>query len=101
VIYRYQELEGTSIFKLSTGVAVTVSALTALIGFASMIPGSHWGVSSLGLVMTVGVGANLFTSVVLLPALLRLVGAEAVLPRDVRRRLLGRARLESTPGSDE
>jgi hopanoid biosynthesis associated RND transporter like protein HpnN len=99
VIYRYQEREGRNLFALSTGMAVTVSALTALIGFASMIPGRHWGVASLGLILTVGVGANLLTSVVLLPALLSLVGWEAILPRQVRRRLGRRAGPDQEPGA--
>ena len=54
----------------STGAAVLLSGLTAIIGFSSFLMASHLGVSSFGFVMAAGVGANLLTSLFTLPALL-------------------------------
>lgn len=62
-----------SLFQGSTGPAILLSGLTTIIGFATLLAANHRGVASLGLVMAVGVGANLVTSVVVLPALLQVI----------------------------
>jgi predicted RND superfamily exporter protein len=68
-----QSDQARSLFQGSTGPAILLSALTTIIGFATLLAASHRGVASLGLVMAVGVGANLVTSVVVLPALLQAI----------------------------
>ncbi|MGM9999606.1 MAG: MMPL family transporter [Candidatus Bruticola sp.] len=70
IIHRVSEEGGNGIFSHSTGPSITLSALTTMIGFATMIPANHQGVATLGLVMTLGVGANLISSAVFMPALL-------------------------------
>lgn len=73
-VHVLQQSEGPrSLFQGSTGPAILLSALTTIIGFATLLAAAHRGVASLGLVMAVGVGANLVTSVVVLPALLQAV----------------------------
>ncbi|QDU39122.1 Membrane protein YdfJ [Maioricimonas rarisocia] len=52
---------------------ITLTSLTSMIGFGSMIAASHQGLSSLGLVLVIGVGSCLFVSLVTLPAILTLV----------------------------
>lgn len=70
VVHRSCEEGGDGIFGHSTGPAIAMSGLTTMIGFGSLIIARHHGVSSLGFIMTAGVGANLLTSVVFLPALM-------------------------------
>ena len=54
------------LFRQATGPAVALSALTTIGGFATLIGASHRGIASPGFVMTVGVGANLLASIVVL-----------------------------------
>ena len=53
-----------------TAVAVLVDALTTLVGFGSLMIASHQGLQSLGRVLTLGVTFCLFTSLIMLPAML-------------------------------
>ncbi len=73
IIHRVSEEGGAGIFSHSTGPSITLSALTTMIGFATMIIANHQGVATLGLVMTLGVGANLLSSAVFMPALLNVL----------------------------
>jgi uncharacterized protein len=57
----------------STGRAVSLSALTTMIGFASIIPARWQGLSIMGKTLTVGVGFALLASVLMLPSLLLLI----------------------------
>ncbi|MBS2035372.1 MMPL family transporter [bacterium] len=64
----------------SAGFAVGLSGLTTLVGFSTLMGAEHRGVASFGLVMSVGVGMNLLTSLVLLPALLAWKGLRTTKP---------------------
>jgi hopanoid biosynthesis associated RND transporter like protein HpnN len=70
VVRRYREDGEATFYGKSTGRAVMLSALTAVIAFSSLLTGAHRGISSLGLVMSLGVVACLLASLALLPALL-------------------------------
>ncbi len=54
----------------STASAVLITSLTTMIGFGSLMIASHRGLQSLGRVLTIGVTCCLFSSLVILPALL-------------------------------
>jgi hopanoid biosynthesis associated RND transporter like protein HpnN len=54
----------------SAGFAVALSGLTTLLGFSMLMNAEHRGVASFGLVMSLGVGMNLLTSLIFLPALM-------------------------------
>jgi predicted RND superfamily exporter protein len=54
----------------STASAVVITSLTTMVGFGSLMIASHRGLQSLGRVLTIGVSCCLFTSLVMLPALL-------------------------------
>jgi uncharacterized protein len=54
----------------STASAVLLTSLTTMIGFGSLMIANHRGLQSLGRVLTIGVTCCLFTSLVVLPALL-------------------------------
>ena len=69
-VQRYREDGEANFYGKSTGRAVMLSALTAVIAFASLLIGAHRGIRSLGLVMTIGVVMCLVASLTLLPALL-------------------------------
>ncbi|MCK5800732.1 MAG: MMPL family transporter [Deltaproteobacteria bacterium] len=62
-----------------TGLAVFLSALTTMAGFGSLALARHQGMSSLGVVLLLGVTSCLLTATVVLPALL------AALDREPRR----------------
>lgn len=56
----------------STINAIMLTSTTTMVGFGSMMIAAHRGLYSLGAVLTIGVGACLFVSLVTLPALLTL-----------------------------
>jgi uncharacterized protein len=74
--YREEEDKNASVLGKSTGQAVLLSSLTTMIGFGSMMVANHYGVYSLGLVLTLGVFNCLVASVTFLPALLKLSTAK-------------------------
>ena len=74
--YREEEDKNASVLEKSTGQAVLLSSLTTMIGFGSMMVANHYGVFSLGLVLTLGVFNCLIASVTFLPALLKLSTAK-------------------------
>jgi len=73
VLNRFAEEKQPGIFSRSTGKAVLVSGLTTIAGFGSLMLGQHQGITSLGYVMSVGVGACMLAGVTLLPAVLTLL----------------------------
>lgn len=71
VVHRVCEEGGDGIFAHSTGPSIYLAAITTMIGFGTLMAGEHQGVRSLGIIMTTGVGANLLTAVVFLPAVMK------------------------------
>ena len=57
----------------STINAIMLTSTTTMVGFGSMMVSAHRGLYSLGAVLTIGVGACLFVSLVTLPAWLTLI----------------------------
>jgi predicted RND superfamily exporter protein len=72
IIHRYREEKDKNVLGKSTGQAVILSSFTTMIGFGSMMVADHYGVFSLGLVLTLGVFCCLVASITFLPALLKL-----------------------------
>lgn len=68
---RFGEEQKPSILAKSTGKAVLVSGLTAIVGFGSLMLAGHQGIRSLGIVMSVGIAACMAAALAILPALLR------------------------------
>ena len=54
----------------STGKAVLVSGLTAIVGFGSLILAKHQGIRSLGIIMSFGIAACMVAALAVLPAFL-------------------------------
>ncbi len=74
IMHRNREVPecGKNVISKSTGQAVVLTSLTTMIGFGSLMVADHQGVYSVGLVLTLGVGSCMITSVTLLPALIKL-----------------------------
>lgn len=70
-LHRMEELGNTTLLSTSTGLAILLSGLTTIAGFASLMTAQHRGLSSFGFVISIGVVANLLVSLVVLPALRR------------------------------
>jgi predicted RND superfamily exporter protein len=70
IVHEYRDSRGPYRMSPSTAVAVLVDALTTIVGFGTLMIASHQGLQSLGRVLTIGVSCCLFTSLVMLPALL-------------------------------
>jgi hopanoid biosynthesis associated RND transporter like protein HpnN len=73
VVHRLLDNPHEGIFSHSTGPAIALSAGTTMAGFGTLMLAHHQGIASLGFLMTAGVGANLVTSLLLLPALMRVI----------------------------
>ena len=79
VVHDYRsQTPGTYSISSSIINAITLTSVTTMMGFGSMIISSHQGLASLGIVLTVGVGCCLFISLVPLPALLTLLDRRRV-----------------------
>ncbi len=85
IVARYQEDgidDPVSAIFLSTGKAVILSSLTTMIGFGSLMVANHYGIFSIGLLLTLGVGSCLLASTTILPLLLRLSDNQKLDARD-------------------
>ncbi len=67
---RLEGQDGMGVVLRHTGRGVLIASLTTMIGFGSLALASHRGMSSLGTLLLLGVGACLVTSMVVLPNLL-------------------------------
>ncbi len=70
IVHEFREQPGRYRMSPGTAVAVVVDALTTIVGYGAMMIASHQGLQSLGRVLTIGITCCLFTSMVMLPALL-------------------------------
>jgi hopanoid biosynthesis associated RND transporter like protein HpnN len=73
MIHRYREDSRAHVVTGSTGTAVVLSALTNMTGFGMLLLAHHRGIVSLGGVMVLGAAGCLLASMVVLPAVLRLL----------------------------
>ncbi len=70
VVHDFRRCRGRYLISPSTANAVLITSLTTMVGFGSLMIAGHRGLQSLGRVLTLGVTCCLFTSLVMLPALL-------------------------------
>lgn len=73
IVHEYREQGGRYRMSPATAVAVLVDGLTTVVGFGSLMVASHRGLQSLGRVLTLGVSCCMFTSMIMLPALLTIM----------------------------
>ena len=76
MMYRWREerVKSNLILDTAVGKSVTICSLTTIAGFGALIPASHHGISTLGLVLSLGVTLILIATVLVLPAFLKLIG---------------------------
>lgn len=70
VVHDFCTQRGRYRISASTASSVLVTSLTTTVGFGSLMIASHAGLQSLGRVLAIGVGCCMFTSLIMLPALL-------------------------------
>ncbi len=70
VVHDFRRQTGPYRMSPSTASSVLITSLTTMVGFGSLMIASHQGLQSLGRVLTIGVSCCLFTSLVMVPALL-------------------------------
>lgn len=73
VVHDFRMQKGKYRTAPSTINAITLTSLTSMAGFGSMLIAAHQGLVSLAVVLVVGVGSCLFISLVFLPAVLTLI----------------------------
>lgn len=73
VVHDYRSQKGSYRPSSSMINAIVLTSLTSIIGFGSLILATHKGLSSLGLVLVVGVSCCMFVSLIPLPAILTLM----------------------------
>ncbi|RME04524.1 MAG: hypothetical protein D6805_02835 [Planctomycetota bacterium] len=73
--YREKEYNLPTILHF-TGKAILITSLTTIVGFGSFLLASHQGLKSLGIIMSIGILCCLFTSLVLLPCMLKLLSKQ-------------------------
>jgi len=81
IVHRSLESAGTARLETlmqGTGTAVSVAALTNLMGFASLMAADYRAMQSLGALLSLGIALSLLASVVVLPALLVVLGRAAL-----------------------
>lgn len=103
MLHDFRHQQGRYSISSSTINAVIMTSLTSMAGFGSMIGSSHRGLSSLGLVLVIGVTTSLFVSLVALPPVLTLISRrwpsrlQAELPADLDPEELSRHLLPLRP----
>ncbi len=80
VVHDFRRNRGPYQVSASTATAVVITSLTSMVGFGSLMIASHRGLQSLGRVLTIGVSCCLFTSLVMLPALLAWLTRQRLTP---------------------
>jgi len=75
VMHRFREHRDRDIAHVvwHTGLAVVLGSLVTIVGFGCLGLAQNLGISSIGKALTLGVGARIFTSIIILPAMLVIV----------------------------
>ena len=75
IMHRFREARDADISRVvwHTGLAVTLGSLVTVVGFGCLGLAHNLGISSIGKALTLGVGARILTSIVILPAMLVIV----------------------------
>ncbi len=71
IVHRFRETKSANIITRSTGSAIILHALTTIMGFGTLMITDHRGIFSLGLIMTIGTATVFFTSIMVLPSVLK------------------------------
>jgi predicted RND superfamily exporter protein len=77
IVHRYRERKDVGQAVKLTGRAVIMTSLTTMVGFGSLSTSHFPALASLGQLALLGIGGCLFTSLLLLPALLWAIGSKS------------------------
>ena len=74
IFHRYREAGRDSLRLVlrTTGVALTATSLTTMVGFAGLVPAQHPALHSIGILSLIGLFCSYVTAVIVLPAALQL-----------------------------
>lgn len=86
ILHRFREQKAGDVRLGSTSSAVFLTSVTSMFGFGSLMVSAHRGAQSLGLIMTVGCGLILLSSLTILPALTAYVSQSAKEEKDAARK---------------
>jgi len=73
LVHRYIESSSVMTAVKKTGVAITASSITTLIGWGALLISNHRGLASMGILACFGITASLFAALVIMPSLLQVV----------------------------
>ena len=76
--YRTAPPQDGVLLKTSTALAVLLSAMTNISGFGNLAVSPHKGMASMGVLLTIGILATLVSSVMVLPALLKILDSARI-----------------------
>ncbi|MFQ5824469.1 MAG: RND family transporter [bacterium] len=73
IYHRYKEEGPGSLYHVlkNTGLAITMTTLTTIVGYSGLILARHPGLNSIGDLAVIGISATYFTAIIVLPALLQ------------------------------
>jgi predicted RND superfamily exporter protein len=73
IYHRYKEEGPGSLYHVlrNTGLAITMTTLTTIVGYSGLILARHPGLNSIGDLAVIGIGATYLTAIIVLPALLQ------------------------------
>ena len=100
IVHDYRRRDKTKPFRISpsTAGALTMTSLTSILGFCSLMTAEHRGLQSLGMVLTMGVACCMFTSLSILPTILTRASKWG-LYREARRRAKRERKAQQQAGS--
>ena len=75
VLRRREDADGGGVLATSTPRAVLFSSLTTVASFGSLVLSGHRGMTSMGQLLTLGIGFTLLATMVVLPSLMAEIGA--------------------------
>lgn len=73
IVERFREDGKFQLFSTSTGKAIIMTGLTAFFGFVSLLVSRYQGMFSIGLLMSMGIGIGMITTIIVLPQILFLM----------------------------
>ncbi len=76
VVDRFREDRRITMFSTSTGKAIIMTGLTSLFGFVSLLVSRYEGMYSIGLLMSLGIGIGMITTILITPQVMALVTKE-------------------------
>jgi hypothetical protein len=98
LVHEFRRHTGEYRVSRSFAAAVVLTTATTMVGLGTMMIARHQGLRSLGQVLTIGMFCCLVTSIVMLPALLKLLARQQEASEAEQRNVVSELRAEPDPG---